>query len=101
MTPKTVVRRWIAAFNAGDIEALVALYREDATHHQVAGTPAIGRDAIRGLFEAMFTGPAECAAENLVEEGEWAVLEWRDAQGARAAGFFHVIDAKIALLRGY
>ena len=36
MTPKDVVRAWIAAFNKGDVEALAALYAEDALNHQIA-----------------------------------------------------------------
>jgi len=32
MTPVTIARSWLAAFNAHDVPALVALYAEDATH---------------------------------------------------------------------
>ncbi|CAN5807925.1 hypothetical protein BH11PSE6_BH11PSE6_22130 [soil metagenome] len=102
MTPKVIVRRWIAAFNAGDVDALTALYRPDATNHQVALSPVVGRDAIRAMFEREFAGPPmECIPENLFEDGEWAILEWRDPNGFRGCGFFHVIDDHIALQRGY
>ena len=30
--PEHVARRWLAAFNAGDVEAVVELYAEDAVH---------------------------------------------------------------------
>jgi hypothetical protein len=30
--PGEVARRWLAAFNAGDVEAVVDLYAEDAVH---------------------------------------------------------------------
>lgn len=30
--PGDVARRWLAAFNAGDVEAMVGLYADDAVH---------------------------------------------------------------------
>ena len=42
-----------------------------------------------------------CLVENIFEDGEWAILEWRDPHGLRGCGFFHVIEGKIALQRGY
>jgi len=102
MTPKLLVRRWIAAFNAHDPDALAALYRTDATNHQVALEPVQGRDAIREMFVREFAAAEmECIPENLFEDGEWAILEWRDPEGRRGSGFFHVIDGQIALQRGY
>ena len=98
-SPKTVVRRWIAAFNAADPDALAALYREDAVNHQVAREPVTGREAIRAAFAA--ATPSECLAENLFEDGEWAILEWRDTAGKHACTLFHVIDKQIALQRGF
>jgi limonene-1,2-epoxide hydrolase len=102
VTPKLLVRRWIAAFNNADVDALAALYRPDAINHQVALEPVHGRDAIRAMFEREFAAATmECVPENLFEDGEWAILEWRDPNGLRGCGFFHVIDGHIALQRGY
>ena len=98
-SPKTVARRWIAAFNAADPDALAALYREDAVNHQAALEPVIGREAIRAAFAA--TAPTECVPENLFEDGEWAILEWRTAQGLHACSLFHIIDRQIALQRDF
>ncbi|HMB90102.1 MAG TPA: nuclear transport factor 2 family protein, partial [Rhodothermales bacterium] len=63
---------------------------------------ARGRDAIRELFATKF-GRAEmtCIEENLLEDGEWAVLEWRDPLGLRGCGFFQVRDDQIVFQRGY
>lgn len=41
-----------------------------------------------------------CIAENIFEDGEWAIIEWRDSKGLRNCGFFHIVDAKIVLQRG-
>ena len=43
----------------------------------------------------------ECVPVNLFEDGEWAILEWKDPQERLGCGFFHVIDGRIALQRGY
>lgn len=102
MSPTELVREWVSRFNAGDVEGLASLYAEDATNHQVVMTPLIGRDAIRGMFQIEF-GRAEmtCIIENLFGDGEWAILEWRDPNGLRGCGFFHVLDDEIVFQRGY
>ena len=47
------------------------------------------------------TAKMVCVVENIFEEGEWAILEWRDPLGLRGCGFFHVVHGKIVLQRGY
>jgi limonene-1,2-epoxide hydrolase len=102
MRPKEVVAAWVEAFNAADVEALAALYHEEAVNHQVALPPVEGRPAIRDMFAREF-GAAQmtCVVENLFEDGEWAMLEWRDPNGLRGCGFFHVTGGRISFQRGY
>jgi hypothetical protein len=102
VTPAEVLDRWIHAFNAADIEALAALYHEDAVNHQVANAPVVGRDAIRAMFAEEFArAEMVCRPINRLAEGEWAVMEWRDPRGLHGCGFFHVVDGRILLQRGY
>ena len=102
MTPRDVVTAWVDAFNRADVDALTNFYRDDAVNHQVANEPVEGRDAIRGMFaRELASANMTCLVENIFEDGEWAVLEWRDPNGLRGCGFFHVIDDKIAFQRGY
>ena len=102
MSPRQVVEAWIAAFNRADVEALAALYAEDAINHQVANEPVISRDAIRAMFAREFAGAGMvCIRENLFEDGQWAILEWRDPKGLRGCGFFQIADDRIAFQRGY
>jgi limonene-1,2-epoxide hydrolase len=102
MRPKDVVKAWVEAFNRADVEALANFYREDAINHQVAEQPVKGRDAIREMFAAGFAAAEMvCIPEHILEDGDWAILEWRDPKGLRGCGFFHVIDDKIAFQRGY
>jgi hypothetical protein len=42
-----------------------------------------------------------CIVENLFEDGDWAILEWRDPLGLRGCGFFQVVEGRIRLQRGY
>lgn len=101
-TPQEVVREWVRRFNAGDVDGLAALYAPDAVNHQVVMEPLRGREAIRRMFATEFgRATMVCIVENLLESGEWAVLEWRDPLGLRGCGFFHVREGRIVFQRGY
>ncbi len=102
MQPRQLIQAWVEAFNRADADALAAFYAEDAINHQVAESPVQGRAAIRDMFAAGFaTATMVCMVENIFEDGEWGMLEWRDPLGLRGCGFFHVINGKIVFQRGY
>ena len=102
MRPKEVLKQWIEAFNRADLEALMSLYANAAVNHQVANAPVGGKAAIRAMFEREFaTAEMTCIVENIFEDGQWAIMEWRDPLGLRGCGFFQVIDDKIVFQRGY
>lgn len=102
MTPRELVAAWVEAFNRADAETLAAFYAETAINHQVAEAPVEGRAAILAMFRAGFAAAGMvCITENLFEDGEWAMLEWRDPLGLRGCGFFHVVDGEIVFQRGY
>jgi limonene-1,2-epoxide hydrolase len=101
-SPKDTIRAWVEAFNRADADAVASFYAEDAVNHQVAESPVTGREAIRRMFARDFAqAEMVCIVENLFEDGEWAMLEWRDPLGLRGCGFFHVIDGRIRFQRGY
>lgn len=102
MQPKKVLLKWIDAFNKADCKTLSELYHEDAINHQVANEPVQGKSAIKKMFENEFAmAEMVCIPENIFEDGEWAIMEWKDPKGLRGCGFFHVTDGKIKLQRGY
>ena len=102
MTPRELVKAWVDAFNRADADALAAFYAEGAVNHQVAETPVEGRAAIRAMFAREFAAAEMvCIPENIFEDGDWAILEWRDPKGLRGRGFFHVREGKIQFQRGY
>lgn len=102
MKRRQLIEEWVAAFNRRDADALAAFYAADAVNHQVAEEPVHGRDAIRAMFAAGFAAAEMvCIPEQILEDGEWAVLEWRDPLGLRGCGFFHIRDDRIVFQRGY
>jgi limonene-1,2-epoxide hydrolase len=102
MQPRQVVQAFVEAFNRADPDALAALYTEDAINHQVAESPVQGREDIRRMFADSFAfAKMVCIVENLFEDGEWAILEWRDPLGLRGCGFFHIVNGRIVFQRGY
>lgn len=102
MQPRELVAEWVRRFNAADVAGLAALYAEDAVNHQVVTDPLVGRDAIRRLFEVEFArAEMVCVVEQILQDGEWAVLEWKDPKGLRGCGFFHVRGGRIVFQRGY
>jgi len=102
MTPKEVLEKWIDAFNKVDAEMISNLYADNATNHQVANKPVIGRDAIRQMFEQEFADAEMiCIPENIFQNGDWAILEWKDPNGLRGCGFFKIENDLIVFQRGY
>src|SRR5690606_41523247 len=84
LRPKEVVCKWVDAFNGHDVDAIVSLYHDNATNHQVTNEPVIGIDAIREMFTAEFaTADMTAIVENIFEDGQWAILEWKDPLGLR------------------
>lgn len=102
MTPKNLVKKWIDLFNQADSTGIAALYHDDAVNHQVANQAVHGKQKIEKMFAEEFAAAEmTCIVENLFEDGEWAILEWKDPLGLRGCGFFHVTEGKIKFQRGY
>jgi len=102
MIPKIIVEKWVEAFNDKDAEALAEFYHEDAINHQVANEPIVGKAAIKKMFADDFAkAEMVCIVENIFEDKDWAILEWKDPLGLRGCGFFHIKAGKIIFQRGY
>ena len=111
MTPKEVVKAFHCAFVLRDVDALMALYADDAVNHQVAEAPLRGKEAIRRAFEEFFHAFPDETTEvlNLFEDGEWGIWEWRGgnpgappgAPVVQGCGLFQVQGDKVVFQRGY
>ena len=74
-----LLEEWLAAFNAGDPDRLLALYTEDALWEEPAiGLAARGPDEIRAHLERLFTAAPDIgyAVTSSVVAGDGAVVEW-------------------------
>lgn len=103
LSPKEVVCKWVDAFNAHDVEKIISLYHEGATNHQVTNGAGhwSGSDP-RNVYKGVCSRRYDAAiVEHIFEDGQWAILEWRDPLGLRGCGFFQVVNGKILFQRGY
>jgi len=102
MGPKKVILKWVELFNLRKPDELANLYHENVINHQVANRLIEGKISIKEMFTKEFAeAEMVCIIENVFEDGEWAIIEWKDPLGLRGCGFFHVIDGKIKFQRGY
>jgi len=102
MKPKALVQHWVDLFNKGKATEITDLYHDDAINHQVTNPPVEGKKAIHEMFESEFAqAEMVCIIENIFEDGDWAILEWKDPLGLRGCGFFQIKDGLIKFQRGY
>jgi hypothetical protein len=101
--PKEIIKLWVDAFNQANPSLLADFYAEEAVNHQVANEPILGKDAIKSMFEKEFAmANMVCIIENIFQDGNWGMLEWKDPLGLRGCGFFQFNeDGKIIFQRGY
>jgi hypothetical protein len=102
MKPKELLQQWVDTFNKADAKALAEMYADDAINHQVNNKAIEGKTAIYEMFDYEFKYfEMVCIIENMFEDGEWGMLEWRDPLGLRGCGFFQFKNDKIVFQRGY
>lgn len=102
MQPREIVELWVQAFNDSDAEKLASYYASDAVNHQVANAPVEGRNAIHDMFAFEFLNAKMiCIVENIFQDGEWAILEWKDPNELRGCGIFLIVNDLIIFQRGY
>lgn len=83
---KHVVRRYVAAFNAGDVDVLVGLFEPDATIHGVlkAGRPG----DMKPVWSELHAGLAvELEIEDIVAEGQTVAVRYTERGVWRAPIF--------------
>lgn len=102
MNNKKLIEKWVELFNEANADGLAEMYTEDAINHQVANEPVKGKENIKKMFETEFANAEmNCIIENIFEDKNWAILEWKDPLGLRGCGFFKIANGKIVFQRGY
>jgi limonene-1,2-epoxide hydrolase len=108
--PIDLVRNFCAAWGAGDFDALLEYFTDDATYHNMPIDPVTGKDAIRATIEGFTAGveKIEFRVHHIVADGNIVMTERTDAffAGERTIelpvmGTFEVADGKIAAWRDY
>lgn len=101
-SPKVLLHKWVELFNAYDYNGLAEMYMENSVNHQTANGFFEGKDAIRQMFKSEFEQfEMVCIIENIFEDGNVGILEWKDPKGLRGCGFFWFEENKIVYQRGY
>ncbi|MBI9060022.1 MAG: nuclear transport factor 2 family protein [Labilibaculum sp.] len=102
MKNKELIQNWVKLFNENNADLIAEMYSDDAINHQVANEPIEGKTAIKQMFEKEFSeADMTCIIENIFEDGQWGILEWKDPLGLRGCGFFQIKEGKIVFQRGY
>jgi limonene-1,2-epoxide hydrolase len=108
--PIDVVRRFCAAWSAGDMDALMAYFTDDAVYHNIPIDPVTGVDAIRSTIEGFTQGvdKIEFRVDNIAAEGNVVLTERVDVFHLPGKtielpvmGTFEVRAGKIAAWRDY
>ena len=108
--PIDIVRDFCAACEAGDIDAILEFFTEDAVYHNIPVAPVQGKDAIRGTFDMFMTGveKVEFRVLNIAAAGNVVLTERVDVFvlpnttiELPVMGTFEVRDGKIAAWRDY
>jgi len=106
-----IVKDFIAAFNANDLERIMGFFSEDCTYHNIPLEPVTGLEAIRGVL-AGFAGMSkeiDWVLHNIAENSEGVVLTERTDRflvgenwvELPVMGTFDLRDGKICGWRDY
>ena len=107
-SPALLAVAWVDAFNASSIDQLMPLYAEDAEFDQPVEEPEMGREAVRSFLTKCFTlhrktseEDRSCLIDNLLVDGEWAVVRWHDALGCTGCYIFRCKEGMIVRQYGF
>ena len=108
--PIDVVRAFCAAWERGDVDAIVEYFTDDAVYHNIPVDPVEGRDAIRSMISMFTTGVnrIEFRVRNIVADGNVVLTERVDVFELPqktielpVMGTFEVRNGKVAAWRDY
>ena len=105
-----VVRRFCAAWGAGDLDVIMSFFTDDAVYHNIPVDPVRGTDAIRSTIEGFTAGveSIEFRLDHIAAAGGAVLTERVDVfsmPGKRielpVMGTFEVRDGRISAWRDY
>ncbi len=109
--PIEVIRAFCASWEAGDPDAIVAFFSDEATYQNMMDEPWRGRETIREVIRSFFTvtPSIEFRIRNIAADGDVVLAERIDicttTAGVKAhlplVGVFEVRDGRISAWRDY
>lgn len=109
-TPLELVQRFCDAWGAGDLDAIVDYFTDDAVYHNIPIDPVTGKDAIKATIAGFTAGvdKIEFRVHHIVADGNVVMTERTDVFVTPAKsielpvmGTFEVDGGKIAAWRDY
>ncbi|MBV8979345.1 MAG: SgcJ/EcaC family oxidoreductase [Acidimicrobiia bacterium] len=108
--PLELVRQFCDAWSAGDLDAIVDYFTDDAVYHNIPIDPVTGKDAIKSTIAGFTAGvdKIEFRVHHIVADGNVVMTERTDVFVTPAKsielpvmGTFEVAGDKIAAWRDY
>ncbi|MGI8817126.1 MAG: nuclear transport factor 2 family protein [Pseudonocardia sp.] len=108
MSARAAVERFNKAFDAQDVDAIMAAMTPDCAFEETGppdGGRHVGPEAVRAAWTALFTSSPDgtFSTEELIEAGDRVVVRWRYAWGSgegsghvRGVDVFTVRDGRVA-----
>ena len=107
-SPALLAVAWIDAFNESSVDRLSTLYAAHAEFDQPSEGPVMGRKALLSFLTKCFSlhrktsdENRSCLIDNLLVDGEWAVVRWHDALGITGCYMFHCEKGLIVRQYGF
>ena len=102
MKPKEIIEKWVALFNTLDYEGISDLYAGNSINHQTPIGIIEGKENIKQVCKNEFEQyEMVCIIDNIFEDGNVGILEWKDPKGLRGCTLFWFEHDKIIYQRGY
>jgi len=102
MNPKVLIQNWVELFNQHDFQNLAKLYCKEAVIHQTPTGFIEGQSNIKSMFKDEFEQfDMVCIIENIFEDNNVGILEWKDPKGLRGCTLFWIENDTITYQRGY
>lgn len=101
----SILTRFHDAFNAHDVDAIMALMTDDCVFENTSPSPDgeryVGQQAVRGMWERLFAASpnAHFEVEEMFVSGDRGVIRWRYTWGSghvRGVDVMRVRDGKVA-----
>ncbi len=102
MNPREILQKWAELFNQYNYERLSELYSDECIIHQTPVGFVKGKENIKLMFKNEFEQyEMVCIIDNIFEDGNVGILEWKDPKGLRGCTLFWFENDKIIYQRGY